>query len=62
MTENDSFEIIKNEETGAEIYQCTICSSKYGTKKAIRTHVTTKHKSKKKNDEKNETAKDDDFV
>ena len=62
MTENDSFEIIKNEETGAEIYQCTICSSKYGTKKAIRTHVTTKHKSKKKNDEKNETAKEDDFV
>jgi hypothetical protein len=37
MAENDSFEIIKNEETGAEIYQCTICSSKYGTKKAIRT-------------------------
>ena len=62
MTESDTFEVIKNEETGAEVYQCTICSSKYGTKKAIRTHVTTKHKPKKKNDEKNEAAKDDDFV
>jgi hypothetical protein len=62
MTESDTFEVIKNEETGAEVYQCNICSSKYGTKKAIRTHITTKHKPKKKNDEKSEASKDDDFV
>ena len=52
--------------SGAEFYQCNLCSSKYGTKKAIKTHITTKHKKQKKNDEKEiepepENKEDNDF-
>ena len=50
MTEPDNYKVMKNEESGAEVYQCNVCTAKYGTKKAIRTHMTTKHKSMKKND------------
>ena len=60
MTESDVYTVMKNPETGAEVYQCNTCDSKYGTKKAIKTHVTTKHKAKKKIDEKNGDKKDDD--
>ena len=63
MSESENYKVMKNEETGADVYECVICSSKYGTQKAIRTHLTTKHKHKKKTEEKNEsTNKDDDFV
>ena len=59
MTETDGYKVMKNEESGAEVYQCTVCSAKYGTKKAIKTHVTTKHKPKKKNEETTVEKSDD---
>ena len=48
---------MKNEETGAEVYKCNLCDAKYGTKKAMKTHLTTKHK-KKKNEDKNDGKSD----
>ena len=55
---SSSISVVKNDETGAEIYQCLVCSSKYGTKKAMKTHNTTKHKTKKKE----ETPKEDEIA
>ena len=58
MSDSDCYKVMKNDETGAEIYQCNACSSKYGTKKAIKTHVTSKHKPKKKTEDKIEEKND----
>ena len=57
-TEADKYTIMKNEETGAEVYQCNLCPAKFGTKKSIKTHGTTKHKVKKPNEEKSEEVKE----
>ena len=57
--EVENYKVMKNEDTGAEVYQCNICNPKYGTKKAIRTHVTSKHKPKKKNEDKTDGKSDE---
>ena len=59
MSDSENYKVMKNEETGAEVYQCNICNAKYGTKKAMKTHNTTKHKTKKKTEEKTDQQKDD---
>ena len=66
MSDAEKFRIVKNDETGAEIYQCNLCESKFGTKKSVKTHVTAKHKGKKmigdKPEDTKETVADEEYV
>ena len=57
MSEPENYKVMMNEETGAEVYKCNLCDAKYVTKKAMKTHLTTKHK-KKKNEDKNDGKSD----